>query len=352
MLAIVLISEAASARRQGEKNLRERQRINPKDRRSGINSTKTKLIHANLPAALDALQRAAKILSNSKKKVPSWIWNNIGALRFNVGVVNGVEVAYKAARKVAETDEDITTTEYNLALFYAHRGEYTNAIELHKTILKKHPLFIESMLSMGSINEQAGRFEEAQQWYEKAQDAAKDEIFKEKNFGREERDVHLLVTDPSIKLGNLFYRLARKNRSQLYMTRALEVFRSVSQTDREDAYSRIAMGTLEYERLPDPYRTGKIQDDYTYVQRFQASRDWFQRVLMREPSNLYAAHGLGVLLFEQMKLDDAKRVFQTLKEHYPRHVGAWINLGHVYMMQNRPVRIFVFISARRFENNT
>ena len=44
-----------------------------------------------------------------------------------------------------------------------------------------------------------------------------------------------------------------------------------------------------------------------------------------------------------MKLDDAKRVFQTLKEHYPRHVGAWINLGHVYMMQDRPVR-YVIVS--------
>ena len=93
------------------------------------------------------------------------------------------------------------------------------------------------------------------------------------------------------------------------------------------------------------YRTGNIQDDYSYVRQFQASRDWFQRVLMREPSNLYAAHGLGMLLFEQMKLDDAKRVFQTLKEHYPRHVGAWINLGHVYMMQDRPVRcVFCLLS--------
>ena len=72
---------------------------------------------------------------------------------------------YKAARKVADSDEDITTTEYNLALFYAHQGEYAKAIELHRTILKKHPLFIESMLSLGSIKEQAGRFEEAQYWY-------------------------------------------------------------------------------------------------------------------------------------------------------------------------------------------
>ena len=57
---------------------------------------------------------------------------------------------------------------------------------------------------------------------------------------------------------------------------------------------------------------------------------------MREPSNIYAAHGIGCLLLEQMKLDDAKRVFQILKEHYPRHIGAWVNLGHVYMLQNRP----------------
>ena len=65
--------------------------------------------------------------------------------------------------------------------------------------------------------------------------------------------MHLLVTDPTIKLGNLFYRLARKNRSQTYMTRALEVFKSVVRIDSEDAYSRVAMGILEYERLPDPY---------------------------------------------------------------------------------------------------
>ena len=90
----VLITEAASARAEGEKQVEERQIQDPRSRESFINSIKTQMIHANLPAALDALQRAAKILSNSKKKVPSWIWNNIGALRFNVGVVKGVEVAY------------------------------------------------------------------------------------------------------------------------------------------------------------------------------------------------------------------------------------------------------------------
>ena len=37
------------------------------------------------------------------------------------------------------------------------------------------------------------------------------------------------------------------------MTRALEVFKSVVRIDSEDAYSRVAMGILEYERLPDPY---------------------------------------------------------------------------------------------------
>ena len=85
MLAIVLVSEAASARAEGVLS-EKRQKLGSRSKVSLINSSKTQMIHANLPAALDALQRAAKILSNSKKKVPSWIWNNIGVLRFNVVV--------------------------------------------------------------------------------------------------------------------------------------------------------------------------------------------------------------------------------------------------------------------------
>jgi len=99
------------------------------------------------------------------------------------------------------------------------------------------------MLSLGSIHEQANRFEVAQEWYQKGQQAANNRVFKEKTFGREKRDVHLLVTDPTIMLGNLFFRLAKMNKSKSYMNRAMELYKSVSNADREDAYSRVAMGT-------------------------------------------------------------------------------------------------------------
>ena len=265
MLSMILITEAASARSEGEKL--QKAHKNSKSRVSKINSFKTQLIHSNVPQALDALQRAASLLNASHKRIPSWIWNNIGSLRFNVGVMKGVESAYvsisqplcidpythththihtyryKAAIAVADENEDITTSEYNLALYYAKQGEYKKATDLHEKILKKHPLFIESMLSLGSIHEQANRFEVAQEWYQKGQQAANNRVFKEKTFGREKRDVHLLVTDPTIMLGNLFFRLAKMNKSKSYMNRAMELYKSVSNADREDAYSRVAMGT-------------------------------------------------------------------------------------------------------------
>ena len=139
-------------------------------------------------------------------------------------------------------------TEYNLALSCLS-GEYSDY--LHKTILKKHPLFTSPCCPWVRSRNRRSVLRRLE-WYEKAQEAAKNQVFEEENFGLETRRASSRHGS-TIKLGNLFYRLARKNRSQTYMTRALEVFKSVVRIDREDAYSRVAMGILEYERLPDPY---------------------------------------------------------------------------------------------------
>ena len=50
-------------------------------------------------------------------------------------------------------------------------------------------------------------------------------------------------------------------------------------------------------------------------------------------SNIYAANGLGMVMAEKGDLTLAKQIFTQVRESNIEIPDAWINLGHVFMMQ-------------------
>lgn len=61
-------------------------------------------------------------------------------------------------------------------------------------------------------------------------------------------------------------------------------------------------------------------------------------MLQQQPSNTYAAHGLGCVLAEQGRFDQAKEVFDQVREAAAANStfempDVWINSAHVLLAQ-------------------
>ncbi len=70
------------------------------------------------------------------------------------------------------------------------------------------------------------------------------------------------------------------------------------------------------------------------------------KVAAVDPSNAYAANGLGMVMAEKGELEDAKDVFARVREVSAGVFGdVWVNLAHVYLGQSK------YIEATRMYQN-
>jgi RNA polymerase-associated protein CTR9 len=61
--------------------------------------------------------------------------------------------------------------------------------------------------------------------------------------------------------------------------------------------------------------------------------DFYWKVLQTDPTNIYAANGVGVFFAEHGNLDTARDFFIQVREASGDIADAWINLAHVYVQQ-------------------
>jgi RNA polymerase-associated protein CTR9 len=73
--------------------------------------------------------------------------------------------------------------------------------------------------------------------------------------------------------------------------------------------------------------------------------DHYWRVLLKNPANMYAANGLGIILAERNELNEAKDFFIKVREATTTMPDVWLNLGHVYLAQGE------FVNAIKMYQN-
>jgi len=73
--------------------------------------------------------------------------------------------------------------------------------------------------------------------------------------------------------------------------------------------------------------------------------DHYWRVLLKNPANIYAANGLGIILAERGELNEAKDFFIKVREATTTMPDVWLNLGHVYLAQGE------FVNAIKMYQN-
>jgi RNA polymerase-associated protein CTR9 len=98
-----------------------------------------------------------------------------------------------------------------------------------------------------------------------------------------------------------------------------------------DPYGQVCLGNVAYQQ-------SGTDDDREWERLLKVAFGHYKNVLKIRPSNAYAANGLGVILFERGQFNEARQVFQSVRESLPDMSPACLNLAHTLVCMLRVSR--------------
>ena len=276
------------------------------------------------PTALAAFESAAALLKKSKRAVPLELWNNIGALRHQLGKLDTAEKAYKqalaaasadkakanaaegdAAAAAAAADPRAATISFNLARLHEQRGARGLAVSQYKELLREHPTYLDCYLRLSACARAEGQMAEAVGWLKRG------------------LEVDPAQSDAWCALGAL--QMERKE-----WVAADACFRHVltkcepHEVCKRDAYANLSLANIQL-------ATAKGKSDA--MARLDKATEMYRSVLQHEPNNVYAANGLGIVCVEKGRLQEAREIFTVVREAAAGCDHALLNLAQVQAAQ-------------------
>lgn len=193
---------------------------------------------------------------------------------------------------------------FNLARLHEATGRTLAAIEIHRAILKRNPAYVNSYLRLACIARDCGSLTECAEWLKIA-----------------------ATTDPGnpevlTLIGNLHLSLCDWAPAQNVFDGLL-----AKKIPNSEAYSMLSLGNIYFANIH--------VSNKRYAKHLQYSADYYKRILSKDPSNAYAANGLGTVLAEKGELFKAKEVFNRVREVQNNIADALLNLGHIYLAQKK-----------------
>ena len=261
--------------------------------------------------ALVVYQKVSKLLKAKDQSATNMeLDNNIGAMQFVVGDYSESEqtfrnlVAYfedtESLRNKTNTESESNTdnekleedkkvkqvtVRYNLARILEQRRKYKEALEIYESIIEQYPKYLDCYLRMGCISQSKGKYNEAIEHWNKVLELDPDNA--------EARSL----------LGNLY-----TSREQWRL--AQTEFETLLNRDKtsKDPYAMLALGNIYYNAKWDKRDTSSQEKCLNHA------FEQYSRVLLRNPKNIYAANGLGIVFAEKGYFTPAIDVFSKVKE--------------------------------------
>lgn len=111
-------------------------------------------------------------------------------------------------------------------------------------------------------------------------------------------------------------------------------------------YKKLALSAYLrlYAAAPDSYRAHQLNGD-TYTAREESARaiEEYRFALSQRPHLPNLHYDVGRLLWKDYKTDEASAEFEVELKQNPRHVGALISMGTIYLYEHDPERAVAFL---------
>lgn len=197
------------------------------------------------------------------------------------------------------------TIAFNIARLHEDAGRSIAAVELHKAILERHPSYVNCYLRLACIARDSGLLEDCSEWLKGAVKVAP-----------QHAEVLTLV-------GNLHLSLNDWSPAQSLFDKLLSMKNS-----NVEAYSILSLGNIYFSNLNST--PGRYEKHLNYA------ADFYRRVLKLDKANFFAANGIGTILAEKGDLNNAKDIFNRVREVSDDSIpDTLLNLGHIYLALKR-----------------
>lgn len=263
--------------------------------------------------ASKAYDQAILLLKENKTNISAQLWNNFGALKQRVQDYKTAQIAFENALESSMNYEDninsignkavrITAT-YNLARLYEEQFDYQKAENLYKDIVKENPKYVDAYLRLGCICKVKGQLSEAYDWFKEGL-----------TDGEERPEVWCLMGD--IHMMKNEYKLAMKKFERNVKT---------GKRTQSDSYSLISLANVHLQH------SRHNQDQDTQEKAKKKAAELYSNALRSDPHNIYAAHGLGILLAEKGHYKEALDIFLAVRESASEFADVSVNIGHLQL---------------------
>jgi len=259
--------------------------------------------------AKQAYQTAVILFRSASEegKAPKELCNNLAVVMHRRGEYEpALEMYSEAVDGLPKEDEDQTklfqadsvSVTYNIARLHEEMGAIAKAVALYNGILQQHPHYTDCYLRLTALAAQSNDLTVA---------------FKHLN---EAQRMDPTKASTLVTFGNLHLRADEFGPAQKRYEQGLGL-------DKYDQYSLISLGNV----FLHSYRPESENCDVFLNRAF----DYYSRVLRRAPNNIYAAQGIACTLAEKGRFEQAKEVFDLVREGTTESSDTLVNLAHCYL---------------------
>ncbi|KAF3929660.1 hypothetical protein AA313_de0200979 [Arthrobotrys entomopaga] len=276
--------------------------------------------------SLTCLQQVADIereaSTEEEPMLAPQLLNNIGVFNYNMSKWDEARehfqtalnncVAMGAKDESLDTDALVTTLTYNLARLEEAAGNTDEAIKLYEGLLVRHSDYTEAAMRLAYIALRKG-----------GEDGPKrlEELMK--------------TEDHNLEVCALYgYYLSRRpKKSPLNIAEDREqrhYKRTLTTHDKHDRYSLTGMGNLHLMTARE-MRRDTDQDKEKKRKMYERAVEFFDKALVLDPKNAYAAQGVAIAIIEDKKdYSTGVGIFEKIKGTL-KEASVHINLGHSFV---------------------
>lgn len=164
-------------------------------------------------------------------------------------------------------------------------------------------IFSTAYLRMGAIEMSLGKSDEAMEWYK--------EVFD---------------TDPINAKAWIMIGQAQATTSEKLCKRSFE--KVLRDCEKNDLYTHVALGNYHAAAARE-YKTEKQKDQRK--ESYKLAVNFYSQALRRDPLNVYAANGLAITILETGHVEEARDLFNQVREAAVNNSSVWVNLAHAYV---------------------
>ncbi|OBZ82827.1 RNA polymerase-associated protein CTR9 [Choanephora cucurbitarum] len=255
---------------------------------------------------LDHLSPEDTASQDRLKQIKPELLNNMAVMHQRLGNLTDAEHYYGLAIQETEKREDKDlqlTMSYNLARLYEDSLETEKAMAIYRKIIQDHPGYTDAHLRMGAIEFSLGRASEAIEYYK--------EVFD---------------TDPVNAKAWIMIGQAQANLSEKISKRSFE--KVLKDCDKNDLYTHILLGNYHAAAAREfkAEKQKQVRQD-----AYKLAVNFYSQALRRDPTNAFAANGLAIVIAETGHVEQAKDLFNQVREAAVHHASVWVNLAHAHV---------------------